>query len=157
EQKRQQIAAELQRLAHTWLPPSPQVNEIMERFGFEPLSKDINLLQLLCRPEVNYELIAALAPASTPLSPEVTEQVEIEAKYKGYIEKQQLEIEHMRRLEDWHIPRELDYKQITGLRKEAQEKLSLFRPLTVGQAARIQGVTPADISILLIHLRRSMV
>ncbi|MBC7231749.1 MAG: tRNA uridine-5-carboxymethylaminomethyl(34) synthesis enzyme MnmG [Chloroflexi bacterium] len=156
EQKRQQIATELQRLANTWLPPSSQVNEVMERFGFEPLNRDINLLQLLCRPEVNYGLIAALAPAPTPLSSEVTEQVEIEAKYRGYIEKQLLEIEHMRRLEDWRIPRELDYRQITGLRKEAQEKLAFFRPLTVGQATRILGVTPADISILLIHLRRSM-
>ncbi|MEM4725127.1 MAG: tRNA uridine-5-carboxymethylaminomethyl(34) synthesis enzyme MnmG, partial [Candidatus Hadarchaeum sp.] len=157
EQKRQQIAAELQRLANTWLPPSVQVNEVMECFGSKPLNRDINLLQLLCRPEVTYELVAALAPAPAPLLPEVTEQVEIEAKYKGYIEKQQLEIEHMRRLEDWRIPQGLDYGQITGLRKEAREKLSLFRPLTVGQAARIQGVTPADISILLIHLRRSMV
>ncbi len=156
EQKRQQIVEELQRLAHTWLPPSSQVNELMQRFGFEPLTRDINLLQLLCRPEISYGLIAALAPSSSPLSPEVAEQVEIEAKYKGYIEKQEQEIEHMRRLEDWRIPSDLDYVQITGLRKEAQERLARFRPLTVGQASRIEGVTPADIALLLIHLRRAV-
>lgn len=156
EQKRQQIAEELHRLANTWLPPSTQVNEVMQSFGFDPLTRDVNLLQLLRRPEVNYDLIAALSPSPAPLSPEVIEQAVIEAKYRGYIEKQQLEVEHMRRLEDWRIPSELNYGQITGLRKEALEKLVRFRPLTVGQATRIQGITPADISILLIHLRRSM-
>jgi len=155
EQKRQQVTDELRRLANTWLSPSAQVNDVMHNFGLEPLTKDVGALQLLRRPEVDYDLIAALSPSPAGLLPEAIEQVIIEAKYAGYIEKQQLEVERMRRLEEWRIPPELDYAQITGLRNEALEKLTRFRPATVGQAARIQGVNPADISILLIHLRRS--
>jgi len=155
EQKRQQVRDELRRLANTWLSPSAQVNDVMHNFGLEPLTKDVGALQLLRRPEVDYDLIAALSPSPAGLLPEAIEQVIIEAKYAGYIEKQQLEVERMRRLEEWRIPPELDYAQITGLRNEALEKLTRFRPATVGQAARIQGVNPADISILLIHLRRS--
>ncbi len=154
EQKRQQVAGELQRLARTWLPPSPQVNEVLEGLGLEALSTGVNALQLLRRPEADYDLMVALAPSPTELLSEVIEQVTIQAKYAGYIHKQKQEIERMRRLEEWHIPPGWDYSQVTGLRNEAREKLRLFRPATVGQAARIDGVNPADISILLIHLRR---
>jgi tRNA uridine 5-carboxymethylaminomethyl modification enzyme len=100
--------------------------------------------------------VAILAPSPTELSPEAIEQVTIQAKYAGYIEKQQQEIERVRRLEDWQIPGDWDYSLVIGLRNEAREKLQLFRPATVAQAARIDGVNPADISILLIHLRRSL-
>ncbi len=155
ERKRRQVAEELQRLANTWLSPSLQVNDVIGSFGLEPLNRDVNALQFLRRPEVNYDFIAALSPSPLGLSSEAIEQAVIEAKYAGYIEKQQQEVEKMRRLEEWHIPPELDYAQITGLRSEALERLACFRPATVGQAARIQGVNPADISILLIHLRRS--
>jgi len=155
ERKRQQVAEEMDRLANTWLPPSRQVDAVMESFGLEPLHKDVNALQLLRRPEVGYDVIAALAPSPVGLSSQVTEQVAIQAKYAGYIEKQQRQVERMRRLEEWHIPRDLDYAQITGLRSEASEKLARFRPATVGQAGRIQGVNPADISRLLIYLQRS--
>lgn len=155
EEKRQQIREETDRLASTWLPPSAQVNAVMESFGSEPLHSDINVLQLLRRPEASYELIAALAPNRANLSPEAAEQVAIQAKYAGYIERQQRQVAQMRRLEEWHIPQDLDYAQITGLRNEASEKLARFRPETVGQAGRIQGVNPADVAILLIHLQRS--
>ena len=155
EQKREQVTEELKRLEKTWLPPSPQVNTVMESLGLEPLNRDINALQLLRRPEANYDLVAALSPSPIDLWPEAIEQITIEAKYAGYIQKQQREVERMRRLEDWRIPPELDYTRVVGLRNEALEKLRCVRPATVGQAARIQGVNPADISILLIHLRRS--
>jgi tRNA uridine 5-carboxymethylaminomethyl modification enzyme len=155
EQKREQVTEELKRLEKTWLPPSPQVNAVMESLGLEPLNRDINALQLLRRPEANYDLVAALSPSPIDLWPEAIEQITIEAKYAGYIQKQQREVERMRRLEEWRIPSELDYAKVVGLRNEALEKLRRFRPATVGQAARIQGVNPADISILLIHLRRS--
>jgi len=156
EQKRQQISKELQRLAKVWLSPSQEVNAVLKKFGLNPLSKSVNALQLLRRPGTSYDLIAALSPGPANLAAEIIEQVTIEAKYAGYIEKQRREVERMRRLEEWHIPSELDYSQVLGLRREAAEKLARFRPATVGQAARIQGVSPADISILLIHLRRSI-
>jgi tRNA uridine 5-carboxymethylaminomethyl modification enzyme len=155
EQKRQQVRDEIQRLANTSLPPSKQVNAVMIQYGLEPLGRDVNALQLLRRPEVGYELVAAVAPRPMSLSQEVSEQVAIETKYSGYIDKQGREVDRMRRLEEWRIPRELDYAQVTGLRNEAREKLSRLLPATVGQASRIQGVNPADISLLLIHLRRS--
>jgi tRNA uridine 5-carboxymethylaminomethyl modification enzyme len=154
EQKRAQVAAELQRLENTWLPPSLQVNAVMARFGLQLLSKDINALQLLRRPEVGYELLAALFPDHANPLPEVIEELVVAAKYSGYIAKEQEEIERLRRLEEWRIPPQVDYAHMGGLRKEAAEKLARFQPATVGQAARIEGVNPADISILLIHLRR---
>jgi tRNA uridine 5-carboxymethylaminomethyl modification enzyme len=154
EQKRAQVAAELQRLENTWLPPSEQVNAVMARFGLQPLTRDSSALQLLRRPEVGYELIAALFPDQMSPGPEVVEELVVQAKYSGYIAKEQEQIERLRRLEEWRIPPQVDYAQMGGLRKEAAEKLARFRPATAGQAARIEGVNPADISILLIHLRR---
>ena len=155
ERKRRQVSSEVDRLAHTWLPPSPQVNNMMERFGLEPLQRDSSVLQLLRRPEVEYGLIGALSPSPADLPPEVIEQVTIEAKYAGYIAKQQRQVERLRRLEEWRIPQDLDYAKITGLRNEARERLACLRPATIGQATRMEGVTPADTALLLIHLRRS--
>ncbi len=155
ERKRDQVDRELKRLENAWLPPSGEVNAVMERFGLEPLHSGINALQLLRRPEVDYGLIAALLPGNHVLTAEVAEQVEIEAKYAGYVDKQRREVARMQRLEKWRIPPEFDYSQIVGLRDEAREKLVRVRPATVGQAARIYGVNPTDISIVLIHLRRT--
>ncbi len=154
EHKRNQVLEELKRLEKTWLAPSQHVNEVMESFGLEPLTKDINALQLLRRPEVNYDLIADLSPGPPELRPEAIEQITIKAKYAGYIEKQERAVDRLRRLEEWRIPPELPYAELVGLRSEAVEKLAHFQPATLGQAARIQGVNPADISILLIHLQR---
>ncbi len=155
ERKRQQAAQELQRLAGTWLPPSAMVNTILERFGFEPLTGDASALQLLRRPRASYEMIAALAPSPEELSAEAVEQVVTEARYAGYIERQKQDVERQRRLEEWPIPISLDYGALPGLRAEAVERLTRFRPVNVGQAARIEGVSPADISVLLVHLRRA--
>jgi tRNA uridine 5-carboxymethylaminomethyl modification enzyme len=153
--KRDQVDRELARLGNKWLPPSEEINAVLARFGLEPLRTDVNVLQLLRRPEVGYALIAALLPSEGDLPTGVTEQVTIEAKYAGYIDKQRREVERMQRLEEWRIPAGFDYGQIVGLRNEAREKLTRFRPATVGQAARIHGVNPTDISIVLIHLRRA--
>ncbi len=114
----------------------------------------MNALQFLRRPEVEYGLVAALAPPPEPLPAGVAEQVGIEAKYAGYIDKQRVEVERFRRLEDWRIPPDLRYETLTGLRTEAREKLAYVRPATVGQAARLAGVNPADVSVLLIHLKK---
>lgn len=155
ERKRKQVTEELDRLAHTWLSPSTQVNTILEQQHLEPLNRDINALQLLRRPQVSYAAIAALAPTQEALPTEVITQIGIEAKYAGYIEREQQEIKRVRRLEEWRIPPDMNYADVTGLRAEALEKLQRFRPTTIGQASRIQGVNPTDVAILLIHLRRS--
>ncbi len=112
-------------------------------------------MHFLRRPEVTYDVIETLSPAPHPLSPEVIQQVTIEAKYAGYIEKQRRQVERMKRLEERRIPQGFDYARVVGLRNEAREKLMRFRPINVGQASRIHGVNPTDISILLIHLERA--
>lgn len=155
EAKRATIADELARLNDTWLRPSAEVNERLSEAGLLPLNDGANALQFLRRPEVSYELIADLVPSPSPLTAEAIEQVSIEAKYTGYIAKQQREVEHLRRLEERPIPPDFDYSSVTGLRNEARDKLIHFRPATVGQASRLPGVNPPDVSILLIHLERA--
>jgi tRNA uridine 5-carboxymethylaminomethyl modification enzyme len=155
EARRAAIAAELAQLDATWLPPSTEVNERLGTAGLPPLTDGANALQLLRRPEISYELIANLVPSPSPLTDDVIEQVSIEAKYAGYIAKQQREVERLRRLEERPIPTDFDYNAVNGLRNEAREKLMHFRPATIGQASRLPGVNPPDVSILLIHLERT--
>ncbi len=153
-EKQEAIADELQRLASTWLKPGT-ANELLLSLGMEPLSDGVNALDYLCRQGVSYKLIEQLAPRNPGwLPPEVAEQVEIEAKYAGYIAKQRRQVEKMRRLEEQHIPADFDYRVVRGLRAEALEQLRVVQPMTVGQASRLSGVTPADISLLLVHLRK---
>ncbi len=155
EEKREAIEDEVRRLKKTWLAPSEEVNEKLTTRGFDPLNDGVNALQFLRRPEVTYELIETLVPSPRPLSPEAIEQVSIEAKYAGYIEKQRREVERLKRLEERPIPPDFDYEVVMGLSNEAREKLKRFRPATVGQASRISGVNPTDVSILLICLERT--
>jgi tRNA uridine 5-carboxymethylaminomethyl modification enzyme len=155
EGKRAAIEAELERLARTWLRPGDdRVNALLSERGLPELEDGVNTLQFLRRPEVHYGLVAELVPPPEPLPPRVVEQVEVEAKYAGYIEKQRLEVARFRRLEDRRIPPSLDYGDMVGLRTEAREKLAYVRPATVGQATRLAGVNPADVSVLLVHLKR---
>ena len=155
EAKRRATEAELDRLAATWLRPTDEgLNARLDEDGLPILTDGVNALQFLRRPEVRYSLVAALAPPPEILAPVVAEQVQIEAKYAGYIEKQRAEVARFRRLEDHRIPPDLDSGDVVGLRPEAQEKLARVRPATVGQATRLAGVNPADISVLLIHLKR---
>lgn len=154
ERKRQTVSTELERLKATFLRPTLQINARLTAAGLRPIDDGLNAYKLLQQPQAGYDLVATLTPPPTPLPPDVAEQVWIEAHYAGYIEKQQREVERARRLEDLVIPPDFDYNAMTGLRNEAREKLNRVRPATVGQAARIYGVNPADISILLIHLRR---
>jgi tRNA uridine 5-carboxymethylaminomethyl modification enzyme len=155
EERRRQVAAELERLDNTWLPPSDEVNALLQEAGSAPLTTGVSALQLLRRPEIRFELLESLSPTPADLAPKAVEQVAIQAKYAGYLEKQQKEVERQNRLDQWCIPGDWDYGTVAGLRAEAREKLQLFRPATVGQAARISGVNPADVSVLLIHLRRA--
>jgi tRNA uridine 5-carboxymethylaminomethyl modification enzyme len=153
--KRRAVQAELDRLATAWLRTSDNgINSRIAEEGLAPLSKAVSALQFLRRPEVAYALVADLVPPPEPLPNSVAVQVEIEARYAGYIEKQRAEVARFRRLEDRRIPADMDYGALTGLRTEAREKLAYVRPATVGQAARLAGVNPADISVLLVHLKR---
>ncbi len=135
---------------------SPKLSvEITKSVLEQPIRKDINLLQLLRRPEITYADIAKLPNIAVDgIDPKVTEQVEIQVKYSGYIQRQEEEIARNRRHEDAELPNEIDYKQVRGLSSEVIEKLSKHRPINLGQASRIQGVTPAAISLLRIHLKK---
>ena len=141
EATRQAIAAELDRLAHTTIRP-------------DPAAEATNALQYLRRPGVTYADVAAMTPPPTSLPPAVAGQVEIEARYAAYIEKQRDQVARMRALEDRRIPVDTDYDRVPGLRNEARDRLRAARPATVGQAARLAGVNPADIAVLLVHLER---
>lgn len=150
ERKRRAIDEEVERLKRAWFKPSDRLSP----WGLEPLEEGVNALQFLRRPETSYAMIEALVPSPQPLSPDAIREVAVVAKYAGYIERQRREVERAKRLEERRIPEDFDYETIVGMRKEAQEKLKQFRPATVGQASRIQGVNPADISVLLIYLER---
>ena len=154
EAQRQAVRAELERLDLTTLPPNHGNEKTLASFGLEAFKTGVNARQFLARPEVSYEIVSALAPPPRLLPPAEAQQVEIETKYAGYIAKQQRHVDRLKRLENRNIPADFDYHRVVGLRNEALQKLDHFRPATVGQAARIQGVNPADISLLLVHLER---
>jgi len=153
ERKRESIVQEEQRLKSTWVrPATPQGDAIAERFG-TPLTHEYSLLNLLARPEIDYRSLIQLTGAGVE-DPQVAEQVEIKTKYAGYIDRQQEEIVRLRASESVVLPADLVYATISGLSKEIQHKLSLARPETLGQASRIPGVTPAAVSLLMIHLKK---
>jgi tRNA uridine 5-carboxymethylaminomethyl modification enzyme len=154
EAKRNAVQTEFERLRTTHISSANGTSQVLADFGLEPVANGVNALQYLRRPEVEYQVVASLVPPPQPLADEIVEQVAIEAKYEGYIAKQQQHVERMQRLENRFIPPDFDFDSITGLRNEARQKLTHFRPATVGQAGRIAGVNPADISILLIHLEK---
>jgi len=154
EARRRAVQEELERLASLTISPNSGNRERLLALGLAPLDDGVNALQFLRRPEVTYRAIQVLVPPPQPLSPAEAEQVEIEAKYAGYIANQQRQVERMRRLEQRPIPADFDYEAVVGLRNEACQKLIHFRPATVGQAARIQGVNPADVTLLLVHLEK---
>ncbi len=143
-------AAERQRLHDTILPPSDDLNSLLTACGTTPVSTGIRLEELLKRPQLSYAALAPVDPARPALEPLVVEQLEVELKYEGYIRREQAQIEEMRRLENRLLPADAPYEHITGLRKEAQEKLAKIRPRSIGQASRISGVSPADVSVLII-------
>ena len=111
-----------------------------------------SLAELMCRPELSYEMLAEIDQNRKPLPAEVIEQVEIEIKYEGYIERQKRQVDQYKKMEKHKIPNWMDYDEVPSLRLEARQKLKAFRPVSVGQASRISGVSPADISVLLVYL-----
>ena len=151
QQKQEQKRAELKRVQSTTLPPSEELNQILVSRGTSPLSTGAKLADLLKRPQVSYQDLMAVDRERPKYSTAIFEAVEIELKYEGYIKRQRADIEEARRLERKRLP-QVDYAQIKGLRLEAVEKLNKVRPENIGQAGRISGVSPADISVLLIWL-----
>ncbi|GIO39250.1 tRNA uridine 5-carboxymethylaminomethyl modification enzyme MnmG [Paenibacillus antibioticophila] len=149
--KKEKVEQEIQRLQVTKIKPS-EINDLLEAIGSAPIQDGSNLLTILRRPEVAYDLIGERFPSETPLDEEMREQVEIQIKYAGYIEKQLIHVEKLQKMEKKRIPESIVYEDIQGLAMEAKQKLAKIRPISIGQASRISGVTPADISILLVYL-----
>ena len=154
EEKYRTVDREIRRLASHGLPPSAELNEFLESRGTAPVHDGASLLALLRRPQVRYGDLRRFDPDMPDLPPEAAEQVEISVKYEGYIQRQAQEVEELRRMEGRKLPPDLDYAAIQGLRLEAREKLAAVRPLDLGQASRISGVSPADIAALMIYLER---
>lgn len=153
-EKQDMIKAERKRIEKLSVPCTAEVNEIIVSHETSPLKKGCKFIELLKRPSLSYEILAPIDSERPDLPDEVFEQVEISVKYEGYIKRQEAQIKEMRRLEKKAIPADTDYDKITGLRLEAIEKLNKVRPHNVGQASRISGVTPADVSVILIYLAK---
>ncbi|ADL08988.1 tRNA uridine-5-carboxymethylaminomethyl(34) synthesis enzyme MnmG [Thermosediminibacter oceani] len=150
--KKKMIEEEIERLRSTKITPTAEVNKALEEIGTAPLATPATLEDILKRPEIDYAALKALDPERPELPPEVIEQVEIMTAYDGYIKRQLKQVENFRKMENKRIPDDIDYDKIHGLRTEAREKLKKIRPASIGQASRISGVNPADITILLIYL-----
>ena len=154
EEKYAAVDAEIKRLEGTGAAPSPALDALLASRGEPPAPNGARLADLLRRPRLGYADLAPFDPGRPALGPQVAEEVEISVKYKGYIDRQLRQVEEMRRLEGHPIPPDLDYSALSGLRLEAREKLARIRPLNLGQASRISGVSPADIAALMIALER---
>ncbi|HHY2675107.1 tRNA uridine-5-carboxymethylaminomethyl(34) synthesis enzyme MnmG [Bacillus toyonensis] len=155
--KKLQIEQEKERLGSIIIKPRPEVQELIRSIGGSELKDGIRASDLLRRPEMTYEHIHLLVPSELELSDEVTEQVEIQTKYEGYIEKSLQQVERMKKMENKKIPVDIDYDAISSLASEARQKLKDVRPLSMGQASRISGVNPADISILLVYIEQGKI
>ncbi|MBR5460187.1 MAG: tRNA uridine-5-carboxymethylaminomethyl(34) synthesis enzyme MnmG [Clostridia bacterium] len=147
----EEIGREVARCESTFLPPSEALLEILRAKGSTPVSTGIRLADLIRRPELCYEDLEAVDPTRPKLSSEVFSRAQVEIKYAGYIKKQELEIEAFKRLENKKLPPDFDYTEIKGIRLEACQKLNAIHPLNIGQASRISGISPADVSVLLIY------
>ncbi len=149
------VDREIKRLEHTGAPPSQPLDRLLEERGEPPCPHGARLIDLLRRPRLSYEDLAPFDPDRPALPREVAEQVEISVKYQGYIDRQNRQVEELRRLEDRPLPPDMDYLGIQGLRLEARQKLDKIRPLNLGQASRVSGVSPADVTALMIYLERT--
>jgi tRNA uridine 5-carboxymethylaminomethyl modification enzyme len=153
-EKKGSVEQELMRLKRTWVKPSPEINAVLQSRGSSLLSAEVSLDQLLKRPELGYGDIEKFSPPTAPIKPAAAEQVEIQVKYEGYIERQMNQVKRFAGLEQKAIPHDLDYEVITGLGSEVKQKLKQVRPVSLGQASRISGITPAAISLLMVALEK---
>ncbi|MCR88587.1 tRNA uridine-5-carboxymethylaminomethyl(34) synthesis enzyme MnmG [Listeria monocytogenes] len=155
--KQSAIEAEKERLQKTRIKPTAEVQAMLKEIGSGELKDGILAADLLRRPEITYDKIAQIVSRETFVTDEIAEQVEIQIKYEGYIQKSNLQVEKMKRMEDKKIPENIDYDAISGLATEALEKLKKIEPLSIAQASRISGVNPADISILLVYIEQGKI
>ncbi|TSB47571.1 tRNA uridine-5-carboxymethylaminomethyl(34) synthesis enzyme MnmG [Alkalicoccobacillus porphyridii] len=154
-EKKEQIFSEKKRIEKFVIKPSVEVDQMLEEAGSSPLTEAMHAAALLRRPELTYQHIAKVIPPAGALIPEdVAEQVEIQVKYEGYISKQLQQVERSKKMENKKLPEDLDYMAINGLATEAKQKLAEVRPISLGQASRVSGVNPADISILLVYMEQ---
>ena len=151
-EKERQITEEIRRLSQTFVGMSSRVQKVLEEQGSAPLSSGCSLAELIRRPELDYEKIRELDPDRPDLPFRVREQVNIHMKYEGYIRRQMKQVEQFKKMEGKKIPEDLNYEEVGSLRIEARQKLETYRPANIGQASRISGVSPADISVLLVYL-----
>ncbi len=152
--KEEQIEKEIRRLKSVNVGCSENVQVVLKRYNSTELKSGTSLAELLKRPEMKYDYLVTIDPDRPILSREVTEQVEINLKYDGYIKRQLKQVEQFKKLENKKIPKDLDYKEIGSLRTEAVQKLEAYRPISIGQASRISGVSPADVSVILVYLEQ---
>ena len=150
--KENMIEEEIRRVEHTNIGTSEEVQSLLESYGSTPLTSGTTLAELIRRPELSYEALAPIDRQRKELPFDVEEQVNINIKYDGYIRRQQRQVEQFKKLETRIIPDDLDYNDVKSLRIEAKQKLTEMRPSSIGQASRISGVSPADISVLLVYL-----
>lgn len=154
--KKQELKKEeLKRLKNTVISPDDEVNKILVSRETSEITTGVRLIELMKRPQLGYDVLKSIDKTRPELDPNIFEQVEIEIKYEGYIQKQLKQVEQMKKLEVKQLPNDFDYNEIEGLRLEAREKLNKIKPLNIGQASRISGVSPADISVLLIWLAQN--
>ncbi|HBI74514.1 MAG TPA: tRNA uridine-5-carboxymethylaminomethyl(34) synthesis enzyme MnmG [Lachnospiraceae bacterium] len=151
-QKERQIEEEIERLNNLMIGANKEVQELLKKLQSTPLNTAVSLADLIRRPELSYELLEAIDSKRPKLPADVIEQVNINIKYEGYIKRQLHQVEQFKKLENKHIPESINYDDVTSLRKEARQKLQMFRPISIGQASRISGVSPSDISVLMIYL-----
>lgn len=154
ELKEQQIEAEIKRLSNTYVGTSQEVQELLEQYESTPLKSGTTLEELIKRPELDYAKLAPLDTERPALSDAVTEQVTIHIKYEGYIKRQLKQVEQFKKFESKKIPENFDYDDVSSLRIEARQKLKEYRPVNIGQASRISGVSPADVSVLLVYMEQ---
>ena len=150
--KKEKIEEETQRMEHVHVGAVKEVQEILEQYGSTPLKNGISLGDLIRRPELSYDIVAPLDKKRPELPYDVREQININIKYDGYIRRQLKQVEGFKKLENKKLPKDIDYDAISGLRIEAKQKLNAYRPISIGQASRIAGVSPADISVLLVYM-----
>ena len=153
--KQERIAKEIERLKNTQLGANKEVQAFLEAHGSSTLKTAATLAELICRPELSYEILGEVDKNREPLPADVIEQVEIEIKYEGYILRQLRQVEQYKKMEKKMIPSDLNYDDVPSLRLEARQKLKEFKPISMGQASRISGVSPADISVLLVYLEHA--
>ena len=156
-EKEAAIQKEMERLKGIKVGAAANIQKHLESIGSAPLKTAVTLAELLCRPEITYDLLAPIDPERPELSEEVKEQVEINIKYEGYIERQKKQVEQFEKLEHKKIPEGINYDDVLSLRLEARQRLAQIRPSSIGQASRLSGVTPADVAVLLVYLEKNQV